>query len=133
GGTRDSTGLTRLGAREYEPATGRFISDDIVTDASDPAQINGYSYAGNAPTNASDANGLRTCNGAEDCANDPCRGNPACHQGRVPAPPMKCSWWDTCGPTHGNGPPPPKKHGPGIDVPDPGVRPRPSGPVTLPG
>ncbi|MFD0585871.1 RHS repeat-associated core domain-containing protein [Dactylosporangium darangshiense] len=49
GGILDNTGLTHLGAREYEPTTGRFISDDPITDPSDPQQINGYSYARQQP------------------------------------------------------------------------------------
>ncbi|WP_327008635.1 hypothetical protein OHA72_16115 [Dactylosporangium sp. NBC_01737] len=58
GGTRDSTGLTHLGAREYEPATGRFISDDPITDVTSPLQINGYTYANNSPATLSDSTGL---------------------------------------------------------------------------
>ncbi|MET7426676.1 FG-GAP-like repeat-containing protein [Dactylosporangium sp. NPDC005555] len=58
GGTRDTTGLTHLGAREYEPTTGRFISDDPITDTSNPQQINGYAYANNNPASLSDPTGL---------------------------------------------------------------------------
>jgi RHS repeat-associated protein len=54
GGTTDPTGLTHLGAREYDPTTGRFISADPILQPSDPQQANGYSYANNTPTNASD-------------------------------------------------------------------------------
>ncbi|MGI5186352.1 FG-GAP-like repeat-containing protein [Dactylosporangium sp. CA-152071] len=75
-GTRDTTGLTHLGAREYEPATGRFISDDKVADPSDPQQLSGYAYAANNPVTSSDATGLRTCSGEDDCGNDETRGNP---------------------------------------------------------
>ncbi|MEV4511152.1 RHS repeat-associated core domain-containing protein [Dactylosporangium sp. NPDC049525] len=57
GGTRDNTGLTHLGAREYEPTTGRFISDDSVTNSNDPLQINGYSYANGSPLRLSDPSG----------------------------------------------------------------------------
>lgn len=59
GGTQDNTGLTHLGAREYDPTLGTFISDDLITDTNDPQQINGYTYANSAPTTASDATGLR--------------------------------------------------------------------------
>uniref|UniRef100_UPI00069648FD RHS repeat domain-containing protein n=1 Tax=Streptomyces odonnellii TaxID=1417980 RepID=UPI00069648FD len=59
GGTVDrSTGLTHLGAREYDPSTGRFISADPVMDLADPQQINGYAYADNNPTTYSDPTGL---------------------------------------------------------------------------
>lgn len=61
GGTADaSTGLTHIGAREYDAANGRFVSADPVMDVSDPQQINGYAYAGNNPVTWSDPTGLRT-------------------------------------------------------------------------
>ncbi|MEV6734284.1 MULTISPECIES: RHS repeat-associated core domain-containing protein [unclassified Streptomyces] len=41
GGTKEkATGFTLLGAREYDPATGRFISPDPIIDAGDPQQWN---------------------------------------------------------------------------------------------
>jgi len=59
GGTIDTTtGLTHLGAREYDPATGRFISVDPVMDLTDPQQINGYTYANNTPVTMSDPTGM---------------------------------------------------------------------------
>ncbi len=59
GGTRDvSTGLTHLGARDYDTALGRFISLNPVLDPADPQQINGYSYADNTPITGSDPSGL---------------------------------------------------------------------------
>jgi RHS repeat-associated protein len=58
GGTRnDATGLTRLGAREYDPVIGRFISVDPVIDHNDPQQMNGYAYANNNPATMSDPDG----------------------------------------------------------------------------
>lgn len=57
GGTNDNTGLVHLGAREYDPLIGRFISVDPVVDRDDPQQMQGYSYADNAPITAADANG----------------------------------------------------------------------------
>jgi RHS repeat-associated protein len=57
GGTIDNTGLTHLGAREYDPAIGRFISVDPVVDAEDPQQLHGYAYANNSPISAADASG----------------------------------------------------------------------------
>ncbi|MFI7543768.1 RHS repeat-associated core domain-containing protein [Actinoplanes sp. NPDC049599] len=59
GGTRDNTGLTHLGAREYDPALGRFISVDPIMDLADPQQWNPYSYANNTPISAADPTGLK--------------------------------------------------------------------------
>ncbi|MGX1907437.1 RHS repeat domain-containing protein [Streptomyces phaeochromogenes] len=57
GGTTDPTGLTHLGAREYDPTLGRFISVDPLIDIDDPAQMNAYAYANNRPVTASDPDG----------------------------------------------------------------------------
>ncbi|MEV0317701.1 polymorphic toxin-type HINT domain-containing protein [Streptomyces sp. NPDC050658] len=69
GGTDDtkSTGLTHLGAREYDPSTGRFISVDPIMDLTNPQQINGYTYSSNNPLTFSDPTGLK------ECAGDFCR------------------------------------------------------------
>ncbi|WP_251065971.1 RHS repeat domain-containing protein [Streptomyces sp. ISL-36] len=53
-----ATGLTHLGAREYDQSTGRFVSVDPVMEMGDPLQINGYAYAGNSPVAQSDPTGL---------------------------------------------------------------------------
>ncbi|MCZ4099801.1 polymorphic toxin-type HINT domain-containing protein [Streptomyces sp. H39-C1] len=59
GGTQDkTTGLTHLGARDYDPALGRFISADPILEATDPNQIGGYAYAGDNPVTHSDPAGL---------------------------------------------------------------------------
>ncbi|MFE3455844.1 RHS repeat domain-containing protein [Nonomuraea sp. NPDC059194] len=67
GGTNDpSTGLVRLGAREYDPSTGRFITVDPIIDKDVPQQMNGYSYADNNPVTFSDPTGLcATCSGVD--------------------------------------------------------------------
>ncbi|MEV5328839.1 RHS repeat-associated core domain-containing protein [Nonomuraea sp. NPDC052634] len=58
GGTKDATtGLVHLGAREYDPANGRFLSVDPIIDAADPQQLNGYAYANNSPVSMSDPDG----------------------------------------------------------------------------
>ncbi|MFE6157742.1 RHS repeat-associated core domain-containing protein [Streptomyces sp. NPDC056486] len=69
GGTDDtkSTGLTHLGAREYDSTTGRFISVDPIMDLTNPQQINGYAYSSNNPLTFSDPTGLK------ECAGDYCR------------------------------------------------------------
>ncbi|UKL04222.1 RHS repeat domain-containing protein [Streptomyces sp. NBU3104] len=57
GGTSDPTGYTHLGAREYDPATGRFLSVDPLFLAADPTQHNGYQYGNNNPTTFADPTG----------------------------------------------------------------------------
>ncbi|MFJ4836474.1 RHS repeat-associated core domain-containing protein, partial [Streptomyces sp. NPDC088747] len=58
-GIQDTTsGLTHLGAREYDPTIGRFISDDPVLELTDAQQIDGYTYAADNPLTGSDPNGL---------------------------------------------------------------------------
>lgn len=59
GGTIDvSTGLVQLGARQYDPAIGRFISVDPLLDPNDPQQWSAYAYANNSPITSSDPTGL---------------------------------------------------------------------------
>ncbi|MET8506659.1 RHS repeat-associated core domain-containing protein [Streptomyces sp. NPDC004787] len=59
GGVSDtSTGLTHLGAREYDPSIGRFISVDPVMDLANPQQLHGYAYANNSPITLADPSGL---------------------------------------------------------------------------
>ncbi|WP_239515984.1 MULTISPECIES: ricin-type beta-trefoil lectin domain protein [unclassified Streptomyces] len=67
-GVEDSTtGLTHIGAREYEPTTGRFISVDPVIDITNPLQMNGYNYANNNPVSQMDPTGLESCYGHGYC------------------------------------------------------------------
>ncbi|MDW6064395.1 RHS repeat-associated core domain-containing protein [Streptomyces sp. FXJ1.4098] len=61
-----TTGLTHIGAREYDPNIGRFISVDPVMDLTDPQQINGYTYANNTPVTMSDPTGT--------CPEEACQG-----------------------------------------------------------
>ncbi|MCP2166451.1 RHS repeat-associated core domain-containing protein [Goodfellowiella coeruleoviolacea] len=58
GGIQEASGLTRLGARSYDSATGRFLSVDPVIDTADPQQINGFAYSGNSPVTFSDPSGM---------------------------------------------------------------------------
>ncbi|WP_367322735.1 polymorphic toxin-type HINT domain-containing protein [Streptomyces sp. HUAS ZL42] len=59
GKTRDTaTGLTHVGAREYDPGIGQFISVDPVLVPGDAQSLNGYSYASNNPVTYSDPTGL---------------------------------------------------------------------------
>ncbi|MDI5963241.1 polymorphic toxin-type HINT domain-containing protein [Streptantibioticus silvisoli] len=68
GGTPDATtNLENLGAREYDPADGRFISADPVFESADPNQLGGYDYAGNDPVTGSDPSGqIYLTNGSGD-------------------------------------------------------------------
>ncbi|MYV51200.1 hypothetical protein GT042_01450 [Streptomyces sp. SID3212] len=59
-----TTGLTHIGAREYDQAAGRFLSADPVIDIADPLQMNGYAYSNNSPISSSDPTGLWIDNGA---------------------------------------------------------------------
>ncbi|MFG1948717.1 RHS repeat-associated core domain-containing protein [Nonomuraea sp. NPDC048826] len=52
------TGLTDIGARAYDPATGRFLSVDPLLNMSTPQQWAAYTYADNNPTTLSDPSGL---------------------------------------------------------------------------
>ncbi len=71
GGTIDaSTGLTHLGAREYDPAIGKFLSADPLIDYTRPQQINGYAYADNSPITFSDPSGLESCYPYAYCSGD---------------------------------------------------------------
>ncbi|MFF4566527.1 RHS repeat-associated core domain-containing protein [Streptomyces sp. NPDC001435] len=62
GGTQDTaTGLTHLGAREYDESLGRFISVDPLMNMDDPQSFNGYAYSDNNPVTLSDPNGTTHC------------------------------------------------------------------------
>ncbi|MGW4520078.1 RHS repeat-associated core domain-containing protein [Amycolatopsis sp. NPDC004378] len=61
GGYQDTTGLTHLGARDYDPATGRFTKTDPVLTPDLPQTLNAYAYANNAPATESDPSGLSAC------------------------------------------------------------------------
>ncbi|WP_420031353.1 RHS repeat-associated core domain-containing protein [Streptomyces sp. cg28] len=54
----DTTGLTHIGAREYDPGIGQFISVDPVLSLGQHQSLNGYSYANQHPTTSSDPTGL---------------------------------------------------------------------------
>ncbi|MEU7872925.1 RHS repeat-associated core domain-containing protein [Dactylosporangium sp. NPDC049140] len=55
-----ATGLNLLGARNYDPLTGRFLQRDPVFESNDLNQLGGYAYASNNPATFSDPSGLRT-------------------------------------------------------------------------
>ncbi|GAA2114395.1 RHS repeat-associated core domain-containing protein [Streptomyces synnematoformans] len=58
GKTHDTTtGLIHVGAREYDPGTGQFLSADPLLEIDKPQTLNGYSYAANNPLTYSDPSG----------------------------------------------------------------------------
>ncbi|MFD5054709.1 RHS repeat-associated core domain-containing protein [Streptomyces tendae] len=75
GKTRDATtGLIHIGAREYDPSIGQFISVDPVLEADESQTYNGYSYAANNPVTVSDPTGTRLadCDGGwNECGPGP--------------------------------------------------------------
>ncbi|MEU6232408.1 RHS repeat-associated core domain-containing protein [Kitasatospora sp. NPDC047058] len=60
----DATGFTNLGARQYQPTTGRFLSPDPLILPEDPQQWNAYGYSNNNPVNKTDPTGMAL----EECA-----------------------------------------------------------------
>jgi len=86
----DTTGLTAIGARMYDPALGRFITVDPVMDLTDPQQWNPYSYSNNNPTTWTDPSGLipigagyggyNPHNKNDKRRSDPCPGARSCVQ-----------------------------------------------------
>lgn len=63
------TELIDLGARQYDPTTGRFTSVDPILDLADPTQANGYNYANNNPITYADPSGTYAVCGGEQCHN----------------------------------------------------------------
>ncbi|WP_326647288.1 polymorphic toxin-type HINT domain-containing protein [Streptomyces sp. NBC_01750] len=71
------TGLTHIGAREYDPGIGQFISVDPVLAPDQHQSLNGYAYANNTPVTSADPTGL-FCDGcsanADNSAWEPSHG-----------------------------------------------------------
>jgi RHS repeat-associated protein len=70
--TPGAQATNQIGARNYDPTTGKFLSVDPVLSTGNPQQTNGYSYANNNPTTSSDPTGLcpqDTCGDAGPAAN----------------------------------------------------------------
>ncbi|WP_194917585.1 RHS repeat-associated core domain-containing protein [Catenulispora rubra] len=95
--TDTTTGLVDIGARKYDPDTGRFISADPVFSAGDPQTIGGYAYAANDPINASDPSGLIRAVNVDPFAGyspnyvNPCTGEDDCLDASA-YPIKECSW-----------------------------------------
>ncbi|MGW6310146.1 polymorphic toxin-type HINT domain-containing protein [Streptomyces niveus] len=58
-----TTGLTHIGAREYDPGVGQFISVDPVLAPDQHQSLNGYAYANQNPATYADPTGLWIDNG----------------------------------------------------------------------
>ncbi|MFF5573951.1 RHS repeat-associated core domain-containing protein [Streptomyces luteogriseus] len=65
-----STGLTHVGAREYDPSIGQFISVDPILAVDQHQSLNGYAYANNTPVTFSDPTGLCMDPGNGHCMPD---------------------------------------------------------------
>ena len=52
-----NSGLDVLGARDYDPATGSFLSLDPILETASPQQMGGYAYAADNPATKSDPSG----------------------------------------------------------------------------
>ncbi|MFE0463095.1 RHS repeat domain-containing protein [Kitasatospora sp. NPDC058965] len=84
-----SSGLDLLGARNYDPTIGRFLTRDPLFEAGDINQTGGYTYSGDNPTTSSDPDGLRQLCGID--------GEPDCPSNQAPAhiysymDPMACA------------------------------------------
>lgn len=83
GGTTEPTALIHLGARMYDPTTGRFTSPDPMLGNASGQQANPYSYAQNNPASRSDPNGA--CAKSDD--GDLCVGQPISKPAPAPVPP----------------------------------------------
>ena len=101
GGTTDAgTSLTDLGAREYQPGTGSFISPDPLLNAYDPQDLNAYAYAADNPATLEDPTGAApspaTCRllPPKDAEDAGCAGHPSAPKAgkkAAPAPSPKPS------------------------------------------
>ncbi|MBP2579535.1 RHS repeat-associated protein [Streptomyces sp. PvR006] len=76
--TDTGTGLTHIGARQYDPTLGQFISVDPILSLDQHQSLNGYNYANNNPTSTSDPTGMRAddakcggTSGANRCGSTP--------------------------------------------------------------
>lgn len=66
----DSTGLSVLGARLYDPGLARFLSTDELNKPYLPQEMNAYSYAANNPVAYSDPSGLEIGSRPNSCQYD---------------------------------------------------------------
>ncbi|NSL43664.1 putative adhesin [Streptomyces sp. 8P21H-1] len=72
----ESTGLTHVGAREYDPAVGQFISVDPLLELDRHQTLNGYSYGAQSPVTESDPSGMGLACGGAGGSGEACPGRP---------------------------------------------------------
>lgn len=102
-GTIDPTGYTHIGARDYNPTTGRFLSVDPIANHADGQQLNGYAYGNNSPLTFADPTGLLKSSGAAKKPYSKPKSKPQQHSGSgsddsggnssgpfIPEPPLMC-------------------------------------------
>jgi RHS repeat-associated protein len=99
GGTADAaTGYTNLGAREYNPAAGAFISPDPRLSPYDPQDLNAYAYSADNPATNSDPSGAMFCSGGGYCGGGfgSSQGHPTVSGGPAPnlPPAPGGAWYD---------------------------------------
>ncbi|MFJ6566348.1 RHS repeat-associated core domain-containing protein [Streptomyces sp. NPDC091292] len=82
-----TTGLTHVGAREYDPGIGQFISVDPILTLDQHQSLNGYSYANNTPVTSSDPTGLQmpADQGPHDPPTNTLPGSDNCYTGNLSA------------------------------------------------
>ncbi|WP_432106064.1 RHS repeat-associated core domain-containing protein [Streptomyces sp. bgisy091] len=66
-----TTGLTHIGAREYDTGIGQFLSVDPVLSIEQHQSLNGYTYANQNPATNSDPTGLACYGGNHSASCDP--------------------------------------------------------------
>ncbi|WP_234320602.1 RHS repeat domain-containing protein [Streptomyces sp. NRRL B-1381] len=68
--TDPGTGLTHIGARQFDALLGRFLSVDPLLESDKHQSLNGYSYAENNPVTLSDPTGLGSFTCSKNCSPD---------------------------------------------------------------
>ncbi|MFB7999797.1 RHS repeat-associated core domain-containing protein [Streptomyces sp. NPDC056002] len=76
-----TTGLTHVGAREYDPGIGQFISVDPLLELDKHQSLNGYGYSRNNPTTSSDPSGMADADCSTGIATHCAGGVPAADSG----------------------------------------------------
>ncbi|WP_326954081.1 RHS repeat-associated core domain-containing protein [Amycolatopsis sp. NBC_01286] len=66
GGYQNTTGVTHIGARDYDPLAGRFMTADPVLDPSNPQALNAYSYGNNNPMSLAGLRNLESLSFLDD-------------------------------------------------------------------